>query len=245
MNIVDILIVGLVLLGALRGYHKGLFTSLLNFIGNIGGFLLASLTYLQIYNWLESRFHLQELLEPVIYSFGLSMFQTQKDSLENSIFNNLMSIMPPEMRAIIPNGSLQGINVLPPDLAKQFHSISTAFSEKLLHILTFILAFWILSVLIRFIGILLIKPLGLLGETVNHGGGMLFGGLAAIIVLAVLAGIFSPVIELNLNKTWIKLIHEAYFYPSLINIFHFLDNALSAQLSQKLLGPFNFQQKLK
>ena len=67
----------------------------------------------------------------------------------------------------------------------------------------------------------------------------MFGGLSSLIGLAVLAGLFSPLLKLGVSESINSLIQNSGFYPYLVGIFHALKEAFSAQLSQKLLEPLS------
>jgi hypothetical protein len=53
------------------------------------------------------------------------------------------------------------------------------------------------------------------------------------------AGLFSPLLQLGVGGSFNALIQSSSFNPYLLEIFRVLDQAFSAQLSQKLLEPLS------
>ncbi|MFZ3132589.1 MAG: CvpA family protein, partial [Desulfosporosinus sp.] len=89
---------------------------------------------------------------------------------------------------------------------------------------------------------IILRPFGSGGRSLNRGGGLLFGGLSALIGMAVIAGLFSPLLQLGLGGSLNALIQRSSFYPYLVEIFRVLDQVFAAQLSQKLLEPLSQSQ---
>lgn len=59
-NWVDGVIIGILLLGALRGYQSGFLKALINLAVTIGGFIVAVIYHPAVATWLNDVFHLQE-----------------------------------------------------------------------------------------------------------------------------------------------------------------------------------------
>jgi uncharacterized membrane protein required for colicin V production len=238
MNLIDVLILGLILLGALHGYQRGLITSVVNFLSSIVGFLVATWKYMAALHWAQQYFPLQQWLEPVIYRAILPAVQAKALSLQQQVLGNILGELPLEWRSIfdtsiIPSGQM------PQAIEKVTHNLSGMLTERILSLIAFGVVFYLVVLLIQLLVAILLRPFGSWGGTFNRGGGLMFGGLSALIGLAVLAGLFFPLLKLDLGGSFNTLIQNSYFYPYLVGIFNSLDQVFSAQLSQKLLEPLS------
>ena len=90
MNLIDVLILGFILLGALHGYQRGLITSIINFLSSIVGFVVASWEYMVALHWAEQYFPLQQWLEPVIYRIMLPAVQSKASTLQQQALGNIL-----------------------------------------------------------------------------------------------------------------------------------------------------------
>lgn len=237
MNLIDVLILGFVLFGALHGYQKGLITSIINFISSIVGFLAASWGYMEFLRWVEKYIPLHQLLEPMIYKAILPAVQAQSSSLEQKFLGNILGTLPPEWRSILSSANLPSVN-MPQALEEATHSLSGLLTDHILSLIAFGIVFFLVLFAIQIlVNIFIGTFFGSWSGTFNRGGGLLFGGLCALIALAILAGLLSPLLKLGIGGGLNTLIQKAFFYPFLIGIFNSLDKIFAAQLSQKLLGP--------
>ncbi|MFZ3103024.1 MAG: CvpA family protein [Desulfitobacteriaceae bacterium] len=243
MNIVDILIMGLILLGALQGYRKGLITGLAQFAGSIIGFLVASLEYIKVLKWLEQFFPFQRWLEPVIYRLIGSSLQTQAGSIPQQSIENLLKMLPPELRSYLAGNNILGVQsatLMTKGYVEQaIHGIAGFITEKVLALLAFALVFLVIVVLIQALITILLAPLGIFGGAANRGGGLLFGGLFAFSILVVISGVFSPMLMLDTQIPGLLFIQHSFFQPYLLQTFQFLSQSLSLQISKELQTPFN------
>ena len=238
MNLIDVLILGFILLGALLGYQRGLITSVVNFLSSIVGFLVASWEYMVALHWAEQYFPLQQWLEPVIYRGILPAVQSKASSLQQQALGNILGALPPEWRNIFASLNLPGVQM--PQVTEQVtHRLAGMLTEQILGLIAFGCVFFVVVVLIQLLFAILLRPFGTWGGAFNRGGGLLFGGLSALIGLAVLAGLFSPLLKLGIGGNINDLIQNSNTYPYLVRIFQALDQAFSAQLSQKLLEPLS------
>lgn len=242
MNIIDIFILGIIALGALQGYRRGLITGIANFAGSIVGFLIASTQYLKALTWAEQRFPLKQWVEPFVYNMVKPAVQARAGNLNQQIIDKVISLIPPNVLSLLGNASSLNIN----NLAKGgvdtiAHSIAGILTEDILRVLAFGILYYFTVLLIQFLVGILLKPLGIFGGTLNRGGGFVFGALGSLIALAVLAGLFSPVLQLGKNGTLATLIDQSLFYPFLLQVFNMLDSLFKVQLKEKLLQPFDLE----
>ncbi|MFZ3131085.1 MAG: CvpA family protein [Desulfosporosinus sp.] len=235
----DILIIGIILLGALFGYQKGLISSIVNFLSSIVGFVVASWKYMAALSWAEQYFPLQQWLEPVIYKAILPVVQSKASSLQNQASGNILGSLPPEWRSIFENlSSVQ----MPQAIEQVTHHLAGMFTERILSLIAFGCVFYIVMIVIQLLFSILLHPFGSWGGSLNRGGGLLFGGLSALVGMAVMAGLFSPLLQLGFGGSLNALVQSSSFYPYLVEIFCVLDQVFAAQLSQKLLEPLSQSQ---
>lgn len=238
MNLIDVLILGFILLGALHGYQKGLLTSIVNFLSSLVGFIVASWEYMAVLHWAEHLFPLRQWLETVIYQAILPSIQSKAGTLQQQALGNIMAELPTQWRSIF--ASLNGPGGQTSQAIEQVtNRLAGTLTDNLLGLISFGCVFFVVVVLIHLLVALFLRPLGSWGGAFNRGGGLMFGGVSALIFLAILAGLFSPLLNLGSIGKIGELIQQSNFYPYLLGIFHVLDQAFSAQLSQKLLEPLS------
>ena len=236
MNLIDVLILGFVLLGALHGYQRGFITSIVSFLSSIVAFLVATWEYMSALHWAEQYFPLKEWLEPIIYRALLPSVQSKAGSLQQQALGSILGALPPEWRSIFEN--LQGVK-MPETIEQVTQRLAEMLTEHILGLIAFGCVFYIVVVLIHLVVSILLRPLGSWNGAFNHGGGLIFGALSTLIGLSVLAGLLSPFLKVGVGGSFNVLIQNSYFYAYLVGIFHSLDQAFSAQLSQKLLEPLS------
>jgi uncharacterized membrane protein required for colicin V production len=238
MNLIDVLILGFILLGALHGYQRGLLTSFANILSCIVGFVVAAWEYVVALHWAEKFFPLQQWLEPVIYRTILPAVQSKASTLQQQALGNILEALPPEWRNIFSSLNLAD-GQTPQAIEQVTHRLAGTLVESILSLISFGCVFLVVVVLIQLLVAIILRPFNSWGGAFNRGGGLVLGGVSALIALAVLSGLFSPLMKLGAGGSINDLIQHSVFYPYLVGIFQVLDQAFSAQLSQKLLEPFS------
>lgn len=238
VNLIDVLIVGFVLLGALQGYRRGLITSVVNFFSWIAGFLVASWQYMTALRWAEQYFPLQQWLEPVIYRALLSSVESKVSSLQGQVLGNIWGVLPEEWRNNFPSLNLSGVQI-PQNAEQMTHHLAGMITENILSLFAFGFVFYCVVLLIQLLVAILLRPFGSWSGSFNRGGGLIFGGLSSLIGLSVLASLLSPFLQLGVSGGFIVLIQNSHLYPYLLEIFNGLDQVFSAQLREKLLEPLS------
>jgi len=234
MNLIDILILGLILLGALRGYQKGLLSSIVNFLSYFVAFFVASWKYMFALQWVEQYFPLQQWLEPAIYRVILPSVQSKASSLQHQALGNILGALPPEWGSLFE--SFSGAQ-MPQAVEQVTHRLAGMITERILSLIAFGCVFFLVVFTIQLCFSILLRSFGIWGGFLDRGAGLLFGGLGALIGLSILAGLFSPLLPLGVGGSFNALIQSSWVYPYLVEIFHGLDQLLAAQLSQRLLEP--------
>lgn len=236
MNLIDIIILGFILLGALHGYRKGLISSIIDLLISIVGFLVASWKYMAVLSWVEQYFPLQQWLEPVIYRAILPSVQSKASSLQHQALGNILGALPPEWRSLFEN--LSGVQI-PQALEQVSHRLAGMVAESILSLIAFVCVYLIVVFIIQLLFSIFLRPFGSWSGSLNRGGGLMLGGLSALIVMAVIAGLLSPLLQLGVAGSFNALVQSSTFYPYLVEIFRVLDQVFAAQLSQKLLEPLS------
>lgn len=241
MNLIDILILGIIFLSALHGYQRGLISSIINFISTIVGFLVASWKYMSALRWAEQYFPLQKWLEPVIYKVIQPSVQAKASTLHDQALGNILGSLPPEWRSLFENlSSVQ----MPQAIEQVTHRLAATVTERILGLIAFACVFYLVVFILQLFFSIILKPFGIWGGSMNRGGGLVFGGLSAVIGMAVLAGLFSPLLQWGVGGSFNALIQSSSLYPYLVEIFRVLDQVFAAQLSQKLIEPLSQGQGL-
>jgi len=236
MNLIDIFILGFILFGALHGYRRGLISSIVNLLSSIIGFLIASSKYMLALTWAEKYFPLQKWLEPVLYRAMLPSVQSKASSLQPQTLGNIWGALPPEWRSLLSN--LSGVQ-MPQAVEQVTHRLAGMFTERILSLIAFGCVFYLVVFIIQLLFFILLRPFGSWGGSLNRGGGLVFGGLSALIGMSVMAGLFSPLLQSGFGGSFNVLIQSSSLYPYLVGIFRILDQVFAAQLSQKLLAPLS------
>lgn len=237
MNLLDVLIVGFILLGALHGYRRGLITSIVNFLGWIIGFLVASWQYMNALRWVEQYFPLQEWLEPVIYRALLPSVESKASAFQQQVLGNIWTLLPEEWRNSLP--SLNIATEVPQTIEQMTHQLAGTITGSILSLLAFGLVYYGVVLVIQLLVSFFLRPLGGWNGSFNRGGGLVLGGLSSLVALSVLAGILSPLVQLSLNASFKELVQNSTLYPHLVQTFSVLDQLLSAQLKEKLMEPLS------
>lgn len=238
MNFIDVLIIGFVLLGALHGYQRGLLTSVANFLSSIVAFLVAVWQYKAALRWAQQYFPLQQWLEPVVYRAVLPLVQSKADLLQQQFLENILGLMPLELRSSFPTPNLPSVP-FPQTIEQVSHGLASMFTEHILNLIAFGVVFYVVLILVQLGFSILLSPFGGRNGFLNRGGGLLFGGLSSVIGLAVLAGLFFPLMNLGVGGSFNALIQTSYLYPYLVEVFNLLDQLFSAHLQQNLLDPLS------
>lgn len=236
MNIIDILIIGIILAGALQGYRRGLLYSIAGLIGNIAGFLLASYKYMAVSNWLNQYLQLQQRLGSPIYNLIRPSIESRAGLMQQQALTSLFETLPPELRYFISGTGVQGLKIIPKGTIDQItQRLAGTLAENILHLIAFALVYFVVVAVIKAAVIILLKPLGIFGGVVNREGGFIFGGLSAFVGLVVIAGLVSPLVKSGLQGTVTSLIEHSYFYPYLLKSFQVLAQAFSNRIGQWLI----------
>ena len=234
MNFIDILIIGIIMLGALHGYRKGLITGVANFIGTILGFILAAAAYNPVGQWLTTSTPLKGWIEPWVYRSALPFVESQASGLQQNVIDKMLNFIPDGWSSLL-SGNLNGVQVIPQaSLEKIAHAFAESVTKNIITVLAFIAVFLTVVIVIQIVTAIVLKPFGIFGGVLNSGGGLAFGALASILTLSIIIGLFDPLLQLVAQTSGTSMIQEALFYAPLLSIFHGLEQIFAAQLSSGL-----------
>ena len=238
MNIIDVLVIGAVLAGALHGYRQGLITGLANLAGNIIGLIVASAEYGPAYNWVQQHLHLEQKLEQPIYTLIRPSIEAHAAGLEQQALARILGNLPPELQRLLPGDTQASLRVLPSSLLDGIATrIAGVVAENILHIMIFALIYLLVVAIVQIVAMILLKPLKIFGTTLNREGGLLLGGLGALTGIVVVAGLIAPLVKLGDQGTISVLINHSYFFPYLAQMFNVLVQHMGVQLSQWMSEP--------
>lgn len=194
MNIVDIVIILLIALGAYRGYKRGL----LNALGGLFGWVISLIVAFTFNSNFKAFLDKQFNLTPSVGSWMGDKFPLPAGFEEtNSSPQEIQQVvealpMPAFMQDImVENIAVMGEQEGAPENLS--HIFGYGIAEMLIAGLAFLLLFFLVSLIIKFILGFLTKGLSLtpLGG-LNRLGGLVIGGAVYSLILAIIAGVIYP-----------------------------------------------------
>ncbi|HWQ89455.1 MAG TPA: hypothetical protein VN374_05735, partial [Desulfitobacteriaceae bacterium] len=228
------------------GYRRGLITGLAQIVGIIIGFLVASMEYLSVMPWLKQFLPLQTWLESLVYKLVLPSFQNQAGAVTQQGLDKFLEALPTDVKHYLAASNMLGgqpaATLTQSYLENIAHSIATYISDKILALLAFILVLFVVAIIITALINILFVPLKIFRGPVKRVGGIIFGGLSAFLILAILSGLLLPVIELNTQSSGLLLLQRSFFLPYLLQTFQLLRELFYLQLGQDLQTTFSFLQ---
>lgn len=241
MNIFDILVLGIVLLGALQGYRKGLISGLVSLLGHILGLVFAAKEYLKVLSWLDQNTPIRNWIEPAIYKLILPSVESKAQLAGQQTLERILSMFPKELRDLIGSSNVPDFQAYTQSAIQTVaHNFSGLITDNLLKILAFGLTYSVIVLAIEIIASLVLSPFGLFSGTVNRGGGFLVGALGSFVGLAVFVGLISPFISLaGTDSVW-GLLPKSQSYNYLVQTFTYLREILRLNLDQGLTLPLDF-----
>lgn len=239
MNFLDLVIIGVILLGGLAGYRKGLINALIGMAGSLVSFVVALGTYKTLTPVLFERLGAGKIVGQVLNS-SISLPATAGQSINGTGLDQLSTVT-----ELLPKPLQQEFNVLILETMKSAVSASVeTIRDAMLQYLTlavvsmvtffliFLLSKWILGI----VGKAITKSIdrSLFGS-LNHSGGFLAGVLASTLLIAIVVGFLFPLLSINLGqgalKTLSDLAHDSVLTPYLAKLFTGLTHSLSRMLS--------------
>lgn len=234
MNVIDLVIIGLLLLGAINGYRKGFVGSLVGVFSSIIGLIVAYKYYAVFEKWLDGKLGLEKTLSKFIGSH-ITLPQTVSqfklgDNLFNDVSNYLDSLQLSEQ---IKGQLLTYLERLEESVGSSLQlPLSEIIHQYLAVIILSVAAFCIIwcsvNILLEiltaiFRSLINTTPLG----QVDRLGGIAAGALLNAVSLMVIIGLFTPLIsmagiaEFSLLSPVISAYEGSEFAPYFLSAFTF------------------------
>lgn len=243
MNIFDILLLAIILLGAIQGYRKGLISGLISLGGSILGLVLAGKYYPTVLQWLDQSTALRRWLEGATYKRILPSVEAKAELAQGQTLEKMLSMFPEGFREVLGGANFHGIQLYTEDA---LHSIALNISEiladSLLKIISFTVVYLGVLIVIEIVSAIVLAPLGLFSGTINGGGGLIVGGLVSFVGFAILVGLFSPFLSLVGSENVLELLQNSRSYPYLMQTFSILADILRFNFEQGLTFPLDLKE---
>ena len=167
VNVIDVLVVGLVLLGGLQGYYRGLITGVANFLAGIAGFVVAALEYAKVLAWAEQQFNLQSWLEPQVFRLIWPLVEVQGKNLNGKVLGGITQLAP-DLSSGLVNGNIPGLSSVVQGVMQQVgHRLAGIVTENILRLVAFGVVFYAVVLAAQIALAFLLKPLGIVGGGLN------------------------------------------------------------------------------
>ncbi|MDA8443292.1 MAG: CvpA family protein [Peptococcaceae bacterium] len=232
MNFLDLVIVGLLLLGGLNGYRKGLIKSVVGIVSSFVSILVALATYKIITPMLHSKLGISKLVQKIV-NHNSALPVTGVQPLQGNGLSQVAG-----NTSYLPQNLLSGfnslfVNFMNSALGKTVHSTQDAMVQYISIVVVSIIAFLIIFVLVnwalRALGTLITKAFDhtFLGS-LNHSGGFIIGVAGSVLILSITFAFFLPLVALYVNSSSVTgLIKHSILLPQLNQIYAFLTSTLS------------------
>lgn len=242
MNIIDILILGFLILGALQGYRKGLISGLVNVLGSLVGFYIAVKEYLNVFDWIDLHTPLRQWLEPVVYRFLLPSVESQAQTTQQETLNRILSSIPKELQGLIGSGTVPDLQSYTQNMVHTItQNMTGVLTDNLMRIFAFFATYLVIIIILQVITSIILGPFGFFSGTLNHWGGFIFGALGSLIGISIFIGLIAPVLPVFGQSEPLILLQKASAYPYLVQIFEGLQSIFKLQLTQGLNLPLDLK----
>lgn len=244
MNIVDLLILLILLLGAFNGYRKGLLGSLAGLFSSLIAIFIAFKSYSVLSLWLDEKF---------LLSHKVNIFLQEHVNLPQAVSHfRLDNINPPDLANSLYCLELPGqlkhqlilyLQGFDSSLRLQGY-LGDVFHQFLTGIVVNGIAFLIIYLLISK-GLIFVSALfrqitkNTILHTCDQWGGLFVGILFTILTLTIFIGVLTPLlnvsglVESSYTASVIKAIEEAKLIPHFIFLFSFISEKLAGFLFLK------------
>ncbi|MBS4534402.1 CvpA family protein [Clostridium sp. D2Q-14] len=186
MNFADIIIIIIILLTGLNGFHRGFILSAFSLLGTILALVIANKFYPIIASLFINHTNFYDSLYDKIYPNIVNI--TEGEGVFS--FDTLVKII--RIPQILINNSIGKVDYNSVEVITR--SITTMIINIISIIILFIIANIILSILVRMLNIFFKLPIL---NSFNKIGGLIFGLIRGVLVIFIIYAILTPVISLN------------------------------------------------
>jgi len=238
VNIADLVIVIILIIGAINGYRRGLLRGLAEGVSSLLGFIIAFNSYKLAVAWFDEAFQVISRLKAFLEAhFVLPRFilEAKLDVPLDDLGVLLEKILLP---TTFKTQLLEYIQSLEQDLAG--HNvlgdvIYDFLTSALLNAAAFLLI-WLISYLIilAVFNILIKVTDDTIFAALDHGGGLIIGLLLTFLTLTVIIGLISPFLQVAdmADNTIIARIftalNESRYVPYFLNTFNYLTGKIAS-----------------
>lgn len=235
MNIVDLILMGVLVLGAIGGYQKGFVGSIIGLAGSILGLVIAYNYYPLLTDWFNSQFQVQDklleffkthlVLPQAVSQFKIPAFPFADIS---KYLDNLDFAVSLKNQVLVFLQKLESglVSYTQAALADVLHQVLTKF---ILNSLSFVLIWIVVERSFSLLHLLYSRFIRntLLG-TYDRLAGSLLGLFVSVLALSILFGLMTPLLKLaviaepSLFAAVMRTIGEAQLAPYLQSFFTFL-----------------------
>ncbi|PKM88055.1 MAG: hypothetical protein CVU87_08305 [Firmicutes bacterium HGW-Firmicutes-12] len=235
MNIVDWIIIGLLLLGAIAGYKNGFIGTVVRACSSIIGLIVAYKYYADLEKWLDTKVGFKEGLGDFLRAHVTLPQAISEFKLENLLSNNVASYLD----RIIPNAQIKT------KMLEYLESLRTGIEGPLQISLADVIHQYLASAIMNVVAFLIIWLLidlslqlvarifrGLIKDTIlgqfDRFSGLIIGTLFTAIVLTVTIGLITPIFnllgmaKLGIFSTVVTAIGQATLVPHFASAFTFV-----------------------
>lgn len=239
MNIVDLVIIVLIALGAVTGYRRGLIESLAGLFSNIIGFFAALKYYSSLVLWASTYFNLKMSLQTYFQThlvLPVPLMQLKLDKVPLSEIGNYLDKI--KLPIVLKAQLIEYIQSLEAGMLTQaklgdviFQYLATA----IINAGAFILIWFLVNILIMLIvGVVRSITNNTVIGSVDHGAGLLIGMVLTGFTLTIIIGLLSPLLQVTnlaeptLFSAVFKTMGESELLPYFLNTFNLLTNKIAA-----------------
>ncbi len=235
MNIVDLLILGILVVGLINGYRKGLLRSVMSIAGSLLGLLLAYRYYEIPVRWLNESIGATEKLSEFFKSYlvlpqkvsGISFSAPSLPDMTEHLDKITISESLREQLMVYMQKLQSGLALeVPVSLGDIIHEY---LGVVVINAVVFLVMWFVISKAFVLVSLFLTKATkGTLLGGMNRLAGMVLGLCLSSLTLAILIGIINPLLgtaemaEASLLSAVIETIGEAKLVPYFTSIYTFI-----------------------
>lgn len=239
MNFFDLVIVGIVLLGGLAGYRKGLIGAVMGAASSIIAIFIAFSTYKVFSPILSDKFGLGKIIVGILKSV-IKLPEIKSEPIVGNGLGQLgviSDLLPQPLR--VEFGTMFS-NMMDSAISAKIQNVGDAIIQYLslavVSMIAFFLIFIVVKLLLGFVSSVISKQFkhGVIGS-VNNSGGFIAGAMASILFIAIVLGFLAPLFSFTADKGVLKtlstLMQDSLLTPLFQKVFSGLSGLLGGMLT--------------
>lgn len=234
MNLVDLVILFLLAMGALNGFKKGLLNSLIGLLSTVLGLFVATKFYPYLADWVEAKYKVVEKMGTFFAEkFTLPQGVSQLKIGTNGVPDFSMLIDKLNLSPDLKNQLLEAFSTISDKLASTANSnagdvLGVCLAETIVKFAAIFVIWQVVTVIAIFLANFITNlTQGTFLGTLNRLGGLSFGALVTMITITIVFGLMNPFLELAQHTeqssitALAKTISESSLVPYLTSTFSF------------------------